>query len=258
MKKRFITATAVFLAIVMVATLTYAATKAKKTGSKAKQEVQKELSIDDVRKKLQEDFPNTKAGEIRTSVFEGLYEVETGANIIYYSPKGYIMFGELMEKTGKNITAERRTEIAAKNLSKLPLDKALKIGNGPKKVVLFTDPDCPYCRKVDDYLKTVRNDVTLYVFLFPLSQIHPKAEAKSKWVLSAEDTTKAFDEAMSTKMDSVDVQTLKFANNAADRLAEHMTYAARVGVRGVPALWIGDRYVPGANMPLIESLIKQK
>ena len=109
------------------------------------------------------------------------------------------MFGEIWTKDGKNITAGKRTRLAAAKLKDVPLDKAVKIGNGKNKVIEFTDPDCPYCRKAAAFFKG-RDDVTRYVFLFPLP-IHKDAEAHARYVLCAADKAHALEEVMSGQLD---------------------------------------------------------
>ena len=105
-----------------------------------------------------------------------------GPNIIYFHPeKDLLMFGEIWTKDGKNMTAEKKGQARFARLKDLPLDKAVKIGNGRNKVIEFTDPDCPYCRKASAFLKG-RKDVTRYVFFFPLP-IHKEAEAHARYVL---------------------------------------------------------------------------
>jgi len=154
----------------------------------------------EVRQALTKTFPGIKVGEIRSSDIPGLYEIEAGSNIIYFYPeKGLLVFGEIWTKDGRNVTAEKRTQLAAAKLKDLPLDKAVKIGNGRNKVIEFTDPDCPYCRKAAAFFKG-RDDVTLYVFFFPLP-IHKDAEAHARYVLCAADKAHALEEVMSGQLD---------------------------------------------------------
>ena len=154
----------------------------------------------EVRQALTKTFPGIKVGEIRSSDIPGLYEIEAGSNIIYFYPeKGLLVFGEIWTKDGRNITAEKRAQLSAARLKDLPLDKAVKIGNGRNKVIEFTDPDCPYCRKAAAFFKG-RDDVTLYVFFFPLP-IHKDAEAHARYVLCAADKAHALEEVMSGKYD---------------------------------------------------------
>ena len=112
---------------------------------------------------LKKNFPNLRVDSIKESPIKGLYEIVAGNQVFYFSPDGYLMFGELWSKDGKNLTAEMREKVLAEKVKSIPLDKALKIGSGPRQVIEFTDPDCPYCRKVDELLAK-RTDVTRYVF----------------------------------------------------------------------------------------------
>src|SRR5664279_763010 len=79
--------------------------------------------------------------------------------------------------------------------------KAITIGSGPKTVVEFTDPDCPFCRKASKYFEG-RRDVTRHVFFYPLAR-HPKAREKAQFVLSMPDKARAYHDVMSGKMDSI-------------------------------------------------------
>ena len=210
----------------------------------------------EVRQMLAKSFPGIKVGEIRGSDIPGLYEVEAGSNIIYFYPeKGLLVFGEMWTKDGRNITAEKRTQLAAAKLKDVPLEKAVKIGNGRNKVIEFTDPDCPYCRKAAAFFKG-RDDVTLYIFFFPLP-IHKDAEAHARYVLCAADKAHALEEVMSGQLDG------KGAPACPDKkvdalLGEHMDLGTKLGVRATPAFWINGQYVAGANIPAIEGLLDQK
>lgn len=77
----------------------------------------------------------------------------------------------------------------------LPLEWAFKRvkGTGARKIAIFADPDCAYCKKFEQTLKGV-SDLTVYVFLFPIEQIHPGATAKSVAIWCAKDRLKAWDE----------------------------------------------------------------
>jgi len=210
----------------------------------------------EVRQVLTKTFPGIKVGEIRGSDIPGLYEIEAGSNIIYFYPeKGLLVFGEIWTKDGRNITAEKRTQLASAKLKDLPLDKAVKIGNGRNKVIEFTDPDCPYCRKAAAFFKG-RDDVTLYIFFFPLP-IHKDAEAHARYALCAADKAHALEEVMSGQLDGKEASACP--DKKADALLrEHMDLGTKLGVRATPAFWINGQYVAGANIPAIEGLLNQK
>jgi thiol:disulfide interchange protein DsbC len=77
----------------------------------------------------------------------------------------------------------------------LPLGNALKTvkGNGARKLVVFSDVDCPYCRKFEAELTKVDN-ITVYTFLYPIEGLHPKAVQASKQIWCAPDRNKAWDD----------------------------------------------------------------
>ena len=124
-------------------------------------------STDSVREALKKDFPHLQATSINETAIRGLYEIEAGVNIIYFYPeKGCSCSARSGQRTARTSPPRRGPRSPAAKLKDIPLDKAVKIGNGKNKVIEFTDPDCPYCRKAAAFFKG-RDDVTLYVFLLP-------------------------------------------------------------------------------------------
>ena len=203
---------------------------------------------------LKKNFPNLRVDSVKESPIKGLYEIVAGNQVFYFSPDGYLMFGELWSKDGKNLTAEMREKVLSEKVKSIPLDKALKIGSGPRQVIEFTDPDCPYCRKVDEFLAK-RTDVTRYVFFFPLRQIHPDAENKVRYILSQKDREKALREVVSGALDGKPAPESVHQ----DAMLEEMEQVAKsVGVRGTPALWIDGTAVNGADIPRITALLDGK
>jgi len=213
------------------------------------------MANDEVRtekENLMKSFPNLRVDGFRESPLKGLYEITAGEQVFYFSPEGYLFFGEIWTKDGKNLTAEMREKVVSERLKNLPLDKALKIGSGPKKVIEFTDPDCPYCRKVDSLLSK-RTDVTRYVYFVPLRKIHPDAEKKARYILSQTNRDKAFHEVFEGSLDG---KPLSIADGTQQQQLEEMEkVAAGLGVRGTPALWIEGAHVNGADIQRITGLL---
>jgi thiol:disulfide interchange protein DsbC len=203
---------------------------------------------------LMKSFPNLRVDGFREAPLKGLYEITAGEQVFYFSPEGYLFFGEIWTKGGKNLTAEQREKIAAERIKNLPLDKALKIGAGPKKVIEFTDPDCPYCRKVDAFLAK-RTDVTRYIYFVPLRTIHPDAEKKARYILSHPNREQAFHEVFAGTLDGKPVPVADGVQQT--QLAEMEIIAAGLGVRGTPALWIEGAPVNGADLQRISGLLDQ-
>jgi thiol:disulfide interchange protein DsbC len=182
----------------------------------------------------------------------GLYEVVSGQNIFYYYPeKDLILTGEIIGKDLKSRTAERRGALAAQLVKTLPLDKAVKIGDGKKVVIEFTDPDCPYCRKAFEYFAK-RSDVTQYVFFAALA--HPAAITKIQYILGADNKAQAFDAMM---LGQEIPATAKPVTPAIKALAqEHLDLARKVGIQGTPTFFIKGEQVVGADTAKMDQLLK--
>ncbi len=207
---------------------------------------------------FRKSFPDIPPESVSPTDIPGLYEIVAGGRIVYYAPgPDYVIIGEILTKEKKNLTQARNTEIQGKKFKDLPLEKALKIGSGSHTVIEVTDPDCPFCRKASDYFAK-RNDVTQYVFLYPLS-IHPKAEAKIRYIFCAKDRTKAYEEAMTGKLDD-----MKFAScddaAAAELVKTHKELGDKIGIAGLgtPMFVIDGQFVRGANIPQIEKILGAK
>ncbi|MBF0539493.1 MAG: DsbC family protein [Nitrospirae bacterium] len=202
-------------------------------------------------------FPKVKPDAIVETDMKGVYEVVVGSDIAYFHPEtGILILGELRSKDGKMLTRERKDALMAAKVKDLPLDKALKVGKGKNTVIEFTDPDCPFCRKVGEFLAK-RDDVTRYVFLFPLVQIHPKAMEHAKYILCSEDKAKALEEVMAGKHDDDKSEVCK-DESIDKKLAENLELGASIGINGTPYLVVNGEIVQGANIPHIESLLAGK
>lgn len=214
------------------------------------------LSDADIMKKIQNNFKGIVPESTSKSPVPGVYEVvaNKGSLVLYYSPEAnMIFFGDLIRSDMKSLTAERKSAIQQAKFKDINLDSAIKIGNGKHQVIEFTDPDCPYCRKAAEYFKD--KDITKYVFLRPILQLHPRAEEKSKYILAAEDPVKAYYEVMGGKQDSIPDQNV--SATVMERLAAHADEANRLGVTGTPMFYIDGQYVPGANFAAIDALLKK-
>jgi thiol:disulfide interchange protein DsbC len=105
--------------------------------------------------------------------------------------------GRLVDpKTKKDITGERLEELTRIDFNSLPLDQAIKVvkGNGSRKLVVFSDVDCPYCKRLERNELANITDVTVYTFLYPIEQLHPDAANKSKLIWCANNRVKAWED----------------------------------------------------------------
>jgi thiol:disulfide interchange protein DsbC len=207
---------------------------------------------------FRKNFPNIPMESMTPTDILGVYEVVAGGRVAYYVPaQEYLIVGEIVTKDKRNLTQARNTELQGKRFKDLPLDKALKIGSGPHTVVEITDPDCSFCRKASEFL-SARKDVTRYIFMFPLS-IHKDAEAKINYIFCAKDRAKAYEEAMTGKLDDM---KFKACDNAAavELVKAHKEIGNKIGVEtlGTPLFLVDGQFVQGANMPQIEKILSAK
>ena len=148
-----------------------------------------------VKKSLQAKFPEVPIEKVTKTPYAGLYEVVAGSDVFYADEKGdYLFVGNVIDaKTRQNLTEERIREVTAIAFDSLPLDLAVKTvrGNGKRKVAVFSDPDCPFCKRLERDLINI-TDVTIYTFLYPIESLHPDAAEKAKAVWCAPDRSKAW------------------------------------------------------------------
>jgi thiol:disulfide interchange protein DsbC len=219
------------------------------------------------------DFPNAQFNAVEESGIDGLYMITSGTNVLFYGPgSGRLIFGEMLDTKMRNLTEEKRRPLIVarqielakqaienkKLLDTLPLDKAIKIGDGKNIVIEFTDIDCPYCRKVEEFFKN-REDMTRYVFLMSGGQLHPRSLAKSKEVLCSKDTAKAYKAAATGGLDNVtEFKGCGAKDKDIDALiAEFQAAAIKMGVRGTPTMWVNKKQVSGADTRIIEQYLAE-
>ena len=152
-----------------------------------------------LKKAIEAAYPKFKVESITKTPYGGLYEVFMGGQIVYTDEKLSFLIaeGQLVDpKTKKNITGERMEELTKIDFNTLPLDQAIKVvkGNGGRKLVVFSDVDCPYCKQLERKELANITDVTIYTFLYPIETLHPDAAAKSKSIWCAKNRVKAWND----------------------------------------------------------------
>jgi thiol:disulfide interchange protein DsbC len=198
-----------------------------------------------IRKALAERMPDfPKIDEISKTPVPGLYEVRFGNEILYTDEQGnYLIDGTVLDtKTRTNLTEARLAKLNAIDFASLPLKDAIvwKQGTGARKLVVFADPNCQYCKKFERDLQNVK-DVTVYTFLYPI--LGGDSPDKSRNIWCAKDNTKVWRDWMVNG--TVPPRAMGTCDLAA--LARNMELGKKHRVNGTPALVFEDgRRVPGA------------
>lgn len=195
----------------------------------------------------------SKIDSVVATPYSGLYEVRSGNNIIYTDKDAkYLMLGEIIEVNSRNnLTAQRIEDITKVRFDELPLDLAFKItrGNGKRTVAVFEDPNCGYCKKLEESLSKL-NDVTIYMFLYPI--LSPDSADKSKAIWCSSDRTKAWYDWMLEKKTPTGA-------NCETPIDQIVDYGQRQKISGTPTLFFADgKRVPGV-IPIekIEEMMAQ-
>jgi thiol:disulfide interchange protein DsbC len=196
-------------------------------------------------RKLAKILPDYPVAHISPSAVDGIVEVLTEDNrIIYTDTSGKHLFnGHLFDLDTQQDLTERRIEALTRiDVKQLPLADAFDIvhGDGKRQLYLFEDPDCPYCKKFEEELPKIDN-VTLHIFLFPLTTIHPHAYAHALGVWCAKDRQKAWADKM---MKGIDPPAVK-CDNPIDR---NIALGEKIHIDGTPTIVFADGHVHGGMM----------
>ena len=192
-----------------------------------------------VKKAVEAAYPKFKVESVTKTPYAGLYEVFMGGQIVYTDEKMSFLIaeGRLVDpKTKKDITGERMEELTKIDFSSLPLEQAIKVvkGNGSRKLVVFSDVDCPYCKRLEQNELSNVTDVTIYTFLYPIEQLHPDAAAKSKLIWCANNRVKAWEDWIFNN------QLPKASGTCEVPLEKIGQLARKIGVTSTPTLIFSD------------------
>jgi thiol:disulfide interchange protein DsbC len=138
-----------------------------------------------IRKNIAERLPNfPKIDDISPTPVAGVYELRIGSDVFYSDEQGkHLIQGQLIDTLTKiNLTQARIDKLTAINFASLPLKDAVvsKQGTGARKLVVFSDPNCGYCKKLESDLVKLK-DVTIYTFLYPILGEDSVDKAQNIW-----------------------------------------------------------------------------
>lgn len=197
-----------------------------------------------IRKNLAERLPNMpKIDEVSKTPMPGLYEVRINHSDIFYTDeKGdFLIEGSLIDTRDKaNLTEQRLDKLTAIAFKDLPLKDAFTIvrGNGKRKMAVFEDPNCSFCKKFERDLLKVDN-VTVHVFLYPI--LSPDSAEKSRNIWCAKDKSKAFLDWMVRDV------TPPAANCDTTAVARNVEFGKKARITGTPTIvFVDGTRVPGA------------
>ena len=198
-----------------------------------------------IRKALAERLPNfPKIDEVTKTPIPGIFEVRVGSDLFYADEAGnHLIQGAIIDtRTRTDLTQARIDKLTAVDFATLPLKDAMLIkqGTGARKLVVFADPNCGYCKRIERDLLTLK-DVSIYTFLYPI--LGPDSSLKSKDIWCAKEPGKAWRNWM------VDGQMPAKATPSCDTtvLERNVALGQKYKVQGTPAVVFEDgTRAPGA------------
>lgn len=197
-----------------------------------------------IRKNLAERVPNFPAiDEISKSPMPGLWELRVNGIELYYTDAqaNFIIQGSLIDtKLRRNLTEERIEKLSVVEFDALPYKDSFVVvrGNGKRKLAVFEDPNCGYCKRFERDMQKVDN-VTVHVFLLPI--LGADSTEKSKNIWCAKDKAKAWLDWV------VRDQIPPSATCDTAALARNVEVARKYKITGTPTLVFADgSRVPGA------------
>lgn len=193
-----------------------------------------------VKKTFRERFGNMPVTEVRYAPF-GLFEVQLGDSLVYTDAGvNYVLDGHLIDaRTRQDLTEQRRELLSRIDFNTLPLELAFKEvrGDGSRKIALFEDPNCGYCKQLRRTLGTVDN-LTIYTFLLPILSEDSARKVRNTWC--ADDRVATWEAWMLSGKTPPD----KSCDAPVDQWRR---LAQKLGVQGTPAIFFADgTRVPGA------------
>jgi thiol:disulfide interchange protein DsbC len=196
-------------------------------------------------RKLAKTLPEYTIERISPSGVDGILEVLMAGNrIVYTDASGKHLFnGHLFDIDAHEDLTERRIEALTRiDVKQLPLADAFDVvhGDGKRQLYLFEDPDCPYCKKFEEQLPKI-HDVTLHVFLYPLTSIHPHAYEHAQSVWCSKDRQTAWTDKM---LKGIDPPAAKCANP----IDRNLALGEKLHIDGTPTIVFADGRVRAGTM----------
>lgn len=199
-----------------------------------------------IRKNLPERLPQIKQiDEVNKSAVDGMFEVRiNGTDIVYTDAQANFLFsGKLIDlKNKRDLTEERVNKLVAVKFKDLPFKDAFTIvrGNGQRKLAVFEDPNCGYCKRFERDLQNIDN-VTVYMFLYPI--LGADSSLKSKAIWCSKDPGKTWQDWM---VRNLQIQPSNEECDSAS-LTRNVDLGRRHKISGTPTLiFADDSRVPGA------------
>lgn len=207
--------------------------------------------------KLKATFQSFQFDEIKASDIPGIVEIYGGGRIFYYAPKQeLLLIGEMYTANGLSLTEQKLSQRAAAAAAGLDRSSAVVIGEGPRELIAFVDPDCGYCRASYRWLVARESRDAKVLLYFTALSGRPAAEAKALEVLCAgeQDRSAALKRAFDPAPTDRPNLSVRCAEGVA-ALEQHAALAKKLGVYATPFFLAGGQVIAGFNRDKLDAYL---
>lgn len=210
--------------------------------------------LNQLRQRLAKNMPELPPVEsASTTPVPGIIEIHLDKQVFYVDPKAeYLIKGQIVEtRTKRNLTEESESELSKTDFSALPVSKDAVVwrnGNGKRKLVVFADPNCGYCKRLEKELQQVK-DITVYTFI--VSILGDDSRVKATNILCVKDRTQAWRDWMLNG-----VEPSRAFGMCSNPLQRNNALAHNLHIEGTPAMVFEDGTILPSAVPA--AIIEQR
>lgn len=210
-------------------------------------------TVDSAKMNLSKNYPDVKVEQIENTEMKGIYSGLLSGQVVYFNDDAqHLIAGSMLRlKDHKNLTQDLVVKNNTVDWNKLNLKDAIKIvkGNGKRQIAVFSDPNCPYCKKLEAELNQLDN-VTIYMFILPFK---PQSLAPSKQVYCEKNPAQAWTDLITR---GIQPTSQKSCNNPIER---NFAVAKELGINGTPSIIFSNGLKAVGALPAaqIEDIFKE-
>ncbi|OTG79782.1 thiol:disulfide interchange protein [Acinetobacter sp. ANC 4558] len=210
-------------------------------------------NVDTVKRNLEKNYPDIKIDNLQPTEMKGIYSGFMSGQLVYVNDDAqHLLAGTMVRlKDKENLSKNLLIKQNSIDWNALNLNDAVKIvkGSGTRKIVVFSDPNCPYCKNLEEELKKLK-DVTIYTFIVPFK---PQSIIPSKQVFCEKNPAQAWTDLISKGIQPSSKATCE---NPIDR---NLALARTIGITGTPSIIFSNGFKVSGAYPAekIEEIFKE-